>query len=115
MVGLAIIGLFWNDYRKLNRTYVVLGSIFGLLIPIANGAVTGDWFWLTLLKGDYYVFSVDITWLLIGVVGLLIARYYLGEKEKKERLKATIRQTTKVRESTEKHHPQVVLQDSLRK
>ncbi|WP_027077104.1 PepSY-associated TM helix domain-containing protein [Maribacter antarcticus] len=77
---LSLAGLSWNDYRKLNRNYILLGSGLGLLIPIINGVVTRDWIWKTLSKGQYYVFSVDATWLVIGVSGLLICRYYLQKK-----------------------------------
>ncbi|MEM7382208.1 MAG: PepSY-associated TM helix domain-containing protein [Bacteroidota bacterium] len=79
---LTIVGLFWNDYRKLNRNYILIGSVLGLLIPVVNGLVTGDWIWNTLLDGQYYVFSVDATWLLIGIFGILISQGYLKKKKK---------------------------------
>ena len=78
---LSIIGLFWNDYRKLNRNYLLIGSFLSLLIPIVNGFVTGDWLWKTLSNAQYYVFSVDFTWLVIGVSSLLTCRYYLQKKD----------------------------------
>ncbi|WP_422858903.1 PepSY-associated TM helix domain-containing protein [Flagellimonas sp. S174] len=93
----TVIGLFWNDYRQLNRSYIIMGSILGLCIPLANGLVTGDWFWVSLLNQNYYVFSVDVTWIIIGVFGLLVSQYYLKRKKgtmqivnKKEKQYATI-------------------------
>jgi len=83
-LALTLIGLFWNDYRKLNRNYILMGSILGLLIPIANGMVTGDWLWNTLANKQYYVFSVDATWLIIGVFGILICQRYLRKKRSGE-------------------------------
>ncbi|MEO0901578.1 MAG: PepSY domain-containing protein, partial [Bacteroidota bacterium] len=84
----TIVGLFWNNYRQLNRNYILMGSSIGLCIPIANGVVTGDWFWTALAKGQYYVFSVDITWLIIGIFGLFFFQYYLkGNKEPLQILK----------------------------
>ncbi|RNC83442.1 MAG: PepSY domain-containing protein [Winogradskyella sp.] len=77
---LILIGLFWNNYRKLNRNYIMIGSVFGILIPIVNGIITGDWLWKTLVNKQYYVFSVDVTWLIIGVSGILICKYYLTNK-----------------------------------
>jgi uncharacterized iron-regulated membrane protein len=65
----TIIGLFWNDFSKLSRRYLVIGSLLALLIPICNGIATGDWFWKTFAKNQYYVFSVDFTWFLTGVFG----------------------------------------------
>ncbi|GAB3416386.1 PepSY-associated TM helix domain-containing protein [Niabella aquatica] len=74
---LTIIGLFWNNYRALNRNYILLGSILALLIPAANGIFTGDWIWKTLMTNQIYVYAVDITWLTIGIFGLLIVKKYL--------------------------------------
>ncbi|RAV30325.1 PepSY-associated TM helix domain-containing protein [Sinomicrobium soli] len=79
-LGLTLLGLFWNDYRKLNRNYLFLGSILGLMVPLANGFVTGDWFWKTWIDQQYYVFSVDVTWIVIGVFGSLIWRFDLKGK-----------------------------------
>ncbi|MBS9460910.1 PepSY domain-containing protein [Flagellimonas sp. 389] len=83
---LTLIGLFWNNYRKLNRNYIFLGSVFGLCIPVINGIITGDWIWKTLVNGQYYVFSVDATWLIIGVFGLLICQFYLNTKKDSEHI-----------------------------
>ena len=85
-LGLTVIGLFWNNYRKLNRNYIILGSTLGLLIPIANGLATGDWIWKTLMNQQYYVFSVDMTWMVIGIFGLAISMLYLKQQENKEDL-----------------------------
>lgn len=78
---LTIIGLFWNDYGKLNRNYILLGSVLGLAVPVANGFATGDWFWKTWSNQQYYVFSVDFTWIVIGIFGLLIWQLYLKKKK----------------------------------
>ena len=83
-LALTLIGLFWNNYRKLNRNYIVIGSVLGLLIPLVNGIITGDWIWNTLANGQYYVFSVDFTWIIIGVFGLVISAVYLKQKEGKK-------------------------------
>lgn len=74
---LAVLGLFWNNYAQLNRNFIVIGSILGVLIPLANGVFTGDWLWKTFYQHQIYVYAVDITWLLIGVFGLLIYKNYL--------------------------------------
>ena len=81
---LTIIGLFWNDYRKLNRNYIFLGSVLALFIPVINGLITGDWIWKTLSNEQYYVFSVDVTWCIIGVFGLLICQFNLNSKKDNE-------------------------------
>jgi uncharacterized iron-regulated membrane protein len=76
----TLLGLFWNNFGKLNRRYLAIGSLLALLIPICNGIITEDWFWKTFAKGQYYVFSVDLTWFLTGVLGLWI---YSNLKKKK--------------------------------
>jgi hypothetical protein len=74
---LLITGLFWDNYSKLNKNYIVIGSVLCLLIPVANGIFTGDWIWRTLINQQYYVFSVDFTAFFIGISGLLLNKYYL--------------------------------------
>ncbi|WP_375586874.1 PepSY-associated TM helix domain-containing protein [Flagellimonas aurea] len=86
---LIILGLFWSDYGKLNRNYLLLGSVLGLLVPVANGIVTGDWFWETWTNKQYYVFSVDFTWVVIGVFGLCFWQFYLKRKNRIEIQKET--------------------------
>ncbi|MEM9982313.1 MAG: PepSY-associated TM helix domain-containing protein [Bacteroidota bacterium] len=78
---LTLVGIFWNNYRILNRNYLLVGSSLGIFIPIANGLVTGDWLWQTFVKGQYYVFSVDFTWLLTSIIGLLASKYYFSKKQ----------------------------------
>ncbi|MEM1135065.1 MAG: PepSY-associated TM helix domain-containing protein [Bacteroidota bacterium] len=68
---LTLIGLSWNSYAKLNKNYLLTGGILSLFVPIMNGAVTGDWFWIT-----WYTFPVvayvDIFWLFTGIISLFI-------------------------------------------
>ncbi|MEM6515774.1 MAG: PepSY-associated TM helix domain-containing protein, partial [Bacteroidota bacterium] len=79
---LTLIGLFWNNYRQLNRNYLIIGSVMGLCVPIANGLVTGDWFWKTIASGQYAVFAVDVTWIMTGVFGLVTSLIYLRRNVK---------------------------------
>ncbi|MEM7374216.1 MAG: PepSY-associated TM helix domain-containing protein [Bacteroidota bacterium] len=77
---LSLIGLRWNDLHQLNRNYLLIGGLLGLMIPIVNGAVTGDWIWNTLLYGQYYVFSVDLTWLIIAQAALILGLRILPKR-----------------------------------
>ncbi|MEM1327753.1 MAG: PepSY-associated TM helix domain-containing protein [Bacteroidota bacterium] len=70
-LALIIAGLFWNNFRRLNLNYLSIGGLFSLLIPVANGVVTGDWFWSTLTNAQWYVASVDLFWLMTGVSAFL--------------------------------------------
>lgn len=71
---LSLIGLFWNNFKKLNKNYLIMGSILAFCIPVLNGIVTKDWIWKTFSNHQYYVFSVDFAWLLTSICGVLI--YY---------------------------------------
>ena len=83
---LTIIGLFWNNYGRLYRNFLSIGSLLSLCIPISNGIVTGDWFWKTIVNHQYHVFSVDFAWLTTGIIGLSI-HYNLKKKQFREELK----------------------------
>ncbi|MEO0341130.1 MAG: hypothetical protein AAF242_18190, partial [Bacteroidota bacterium] len=78
---LTIIGLFWDSYKRINRNYLLLGGILGLLVPISNGLVTGDWIWSTLANGQYFVFAVDFTWFLASGFALTVYQLALRNKE----------------------------------
>ncbi|WP_438712043.1 PepSY-associated TM helix domain-containing protein [Aquimarina muelleri] len=69
---LILIGLFWKSYSMLNRNYLVIGGVLSLLVPVANGVVTGDWLWST-WRTLPYVAYVDLFWLIIGVLTLCIS------------------------------------------
>ncbi|MGD1840434.1 MAG: PepSY-associated TM helix domain-containing protein [Thermonemataceae bacterium] len=78
-LALTILGSFWNNYAKLNKNFLFLGGMLSLIIPIANGIVTNDWFWQvwqTLPR----VACVDIFWLLTGITALVLALKVLKVK-----------------------------------
>ena len=102
-LSLTILGLFWNNYRKLNRNYLFIGSILAIIIPIANGIMTGDWIWKTLISKQYYVFSVDFTWLTIGIFGLLICLIYLKSNSKFDKLSNKDTSTPKIKQEQKKN------------
>lgn len=68
---LLLLGLRWNNYRRLNANYLIIGGLLGLLVPLANGIVTGDWLFKAFAAGQHYVASVDLAWLITGVVALV--------------------------------------------
>ncbi|MEM9991309.1 MAG: PepSY-associated TM helix domain-containing protein, partial [Bacteroidota bacterium] len=90
---LTLIGWRWNDFKQLNRNYLIIGGVASLSIPLANGIVTNDWIWTSFTEEDWYVFSVDITWLFTGATAFLI--WWLSSKANTGRKKQP-----KVQEST---------------
>lgn len=77
----SIIGLFWNNYRRLNRNYLAIGGLLSLCIPVLNGIVTGDWIWVALSQKQWLVASVDIVWVCTGITGIIVA-LVLSKKKK---------------------------------
>lgn len=65
-----VMGLFWNNYRRLNGNFLLMGGMFSLLLPVINGLMTGDWLWTSLSEGMYYVAGVDIFWIITGLCAL---------------------------------------------
>ena len=78
-LGLTLIGLFWNNYSKLNRNYLILGGFLSLLIPIANGLATGGWFWQMIATYPAVAY-VDLFWLVAGMVSLYLSFFVLKVK-----------------------------------
>lgn len=62
-----------NNY-KTNRDCLLLGSILGLLVPVANGVMTGNWIWNSFKSRYHDILLVDVFWLLLSVSTLLCWR-----------------------------------------
>ena len=69
---ISIIYLFFKSNYAINRVTLLFTGIFGLAIPILNGIFSHSWFWTNYGNRAYGVFSIDIIWLLIGLVCLLV-------------------------------------------
>ncbi len=74
-IGWLLIALFFiikknNDFT--NKYTLLFGSIFGFLVPIANGVITGNWIWVSFLQNYYQIFTVDLLWILISILGLFV-------------------------------------------
>lgn len=69
---LIIVGSFWNSYAKQNQRYLFVAGLLSLLIPIANGLVTGDWFWAVYQRLPL-VAAVDLFWFITGLLSLYIS------------------------------------------
>ena len=60
-----------NNYVT-NRTNLLLGSIFGFLIPITNGILHNNWIWNTYKNHQIEIFTIDILWIFLSIIGLLV-------------------------------------------
>ncbi|PXX98070.1 hypothetical protein DF185_17225 [Marinifilum breve] len=71
---LIILGLLQKNYRLLNRNYLFIFAVLSLLIPIANGFVTGDWLWKTIAISNWYLAGVDLFWLISGLFAIQLLK-----------------------------------------
>ena len=67
-----------------NKYTLLSGGIIGLLIPVANGIVTGNWLWVTLAEGYSDIFLIDAFWLVTSVTTLVIALKIKIKKQEEE-------------------------------
>lgn len=44
-------------------------SMLGFLIPIANGIITGKWFWTT-FNTQFQLFFIDVFWIILASISL---------------------------------------------
>ncbi|QXP52595.1 PepSY domain-containing protein [Cellulophaga sp. HaHa_2_1] len=82
---LALLFIYKKDNAFTNKMSLLLGSIFGLLVPICNGVVTGNWLFMSIKNGDSSSYTVDLMWLLIAVFGFLVVYKIDKNPEKRKR------------------------------
>ncbi|NJB72699.1 hypothetical protein GGR42_003190 [Saonia flava] len=61
-----------NDNNFTNKYTLLSGSILGLLVPITNGYVTGNWIWTSYTQGFSQILFVDVFWIVLSLMGLLV-------------------------------------------
>ncbi|MAU15837.1 MAG: hypothetical protein CMH46_09895 [Muricauda sp.] len=64
-----------------NKWTLISGGILGILVPIANGVASGNWFWVAYQKGYQHILLVDLLWLILGIISLWIAFFKLKTKK----------------------------------
>ncbi|WP_062060717.1 PepSY-associated TM helix domain-containing protein [Aquimarina longa] len=62
---------FKRDNYLTNKYSLLLGAIFGFLIPIANGIVSSNWIWNTYVQHQYDILLVDVLWIIIATLSLI--------------------------------------------
>ncbi|WP_066225165.1 PepSY-associated TM helix domain-containing protein [Formosa haliotis] len=61
-----------KDNNFTNKNTLLLGSIFGFLVPVANGICTGNWFWKTFLNQQLQLCFIDIFWIILASTTLFV-------------------------------------------
>ncbi len=80
--GWLLLAVFFIIKKKddfTNKFCLISGSILGFLIPIANGIVSGDWFWNSFIENHIQVFVIDVFWIVLASISLYVA-YHLKPK-----------------------------------
>lgn len=63
-----------------NKFCLISGSILGFLIPVANGIVSGNWFWTSFMENKIQIFFIDVFWIFLAGISLYTA-YHLKPKK----------------------------------
>lgn len=72
--GLAVCyALLRRNVARTHRSLLVAGGALALLLPVANGLVTGAWPWATWAAGQWAVLGVDVGAVLCGGAALGVA------------------------------------------
>lgn len=67
------------------RFCLISGSLIGFCIPVANGLMSGNWFWQSLFADRFQLFFVDFSWIVLASVAL-----YAGLKIKQKGTQGSI-------------------------
>lgn len=81
---LSIFFIVKNDNHFTNKHTLLSGSILGLLVPISNGMMTGNWIWKSHLNNYSQILFIDVFWVILSVVGFLVVIKLIQDLKKKE-------------------------------
>ena len=82
---LTIFLVIKNNNGFTNRITLLSGSALGLLIPITNGLVTGNWIWTSNAHGFSQILFIDILWIILSFIGIWVT-FKLNKNEKRKLL-----------------------------
>src|SRR5690606_17644410 len=60
-----------RNLRRTNAENLLLGSLLGFLVPVANGIFSNNWPWNTFSEGAIDILFVDLFWIAISTLGLV--------------------------------------------
>ncbi|MDW7692026.1 PepSY-associated TM helix domain-containing protein [Flammeovirgaceae bacterium SG7u.111] len=84
-IGWLVLSVFF--YFKRSNVFTVkysliLGSVFGFMIPIVNGIVSGNWLWVSLEKGLQQIWFIDIFWIVLSSLSTIAVFKYLPKRNR---------------------------------
>src|SRR5690606_42077534 len=74
-IGWLLLSLFFiwrKDNYFTNKYCLLLGSIIGFFVPVVNGVISGNWFWLTLNEHYSQSFFIAMLWTLLSIISLWV-------------------------------------------
>ncbi len=83
-IGWLLLSLFFiwkRDNYFTNKYCLLLGSVIGFFVPVVNGIVSGNWFWLCLNEQRFQSFFIDMLWIILSLVSLWVF-FKLKRKDK---------------------------------
>ncbi|MCF0055238.1 PepSY domain-containing protein [Dyadobacter sp. CY356] len=72
-LALSTAGFMLKTEYEIIWFYLLIGGLFSILVPLANGFVTGDWIVTAWLKGLHYTALTDVFWAATGIITLILA------------------------------------------
>lgn len=72
-LGFSLFLTFKRDNYFTNKYTLMVGSILGFVVPLANGLMTGNWIWNSFIQGYYDIFLIDVLWLILSVISLVVS------------------------------------------
>lgn len=66
-LAFSVFFILKKDNAFTNRSSLLLGGVLGLAVPVVNGVMTGDWFWLMVSGDGFRSFFVDVLWIVLAV------------------------------------------------
>ncbi|MDO5981424.1 PepSY-associated TM helix domain-containing protein [Flavivirga spongiicola] len=62
---------FKRDNYFTNKYCLLSGAILGYLVPVTNGFISGNWFWVTISQHQFDILLIDALWVIIASFSLL--------------------------------------------
>ncbi|WP_417359228.1 PepSY-associated TM helix domain-containing protein [Galbibacter sp.] len=69
---LSLFFIWRKDNYFTNKYCLLLGSAIGFIVPLVNGIVSGNWFWLSVNEQLFQSFFIDMLWIVLSIVSLWV-------------------------------------------
>ncbi|WP_413512982.1 PepSY-associated TM helix domain-containing protein [Myroides odoratus] len=84
-LAVSLVLIWRRSIYKTNRDCLLAGSIIGLMVPVTNYFVTGNWFWVAWKNQYYDILIIDLFWLIVPCITLWGYKLVKAKQEKQEK------------------------------